>query len=127
MKRQLLTIILFIPILVIGQRKSFNREFEELKNPMLKSESYKAAKKLGIAGGLLGFGGGLIATAVALSPDADTESKKTAVKVTALTGGVFCLLGGAILGNVGQHLIRIEGRKSTVEIKFTGNAFVYNF
>lgn len=122
MKKLILAFLLFP---VIGKSQSFKRQFNELKNPEIKSELYKSSRRLQTAGASLGIGGGLIGASVILSIDANTQSKQTSAKIIAGSGGLFCLIGGILLGNAGESLLRSRNDKKPVA--FTGNSIIYNF
>jgi len=121
--RKLTLIILLIP--AIGKSQSLKRQFNELKYPELKTELYKSSKRLQTAGACLGIGGGLIATSVIFSIDANTKSKQTSAKIIAGSGGLFCLIGGILLGNAGESLLRSRNDKKP--LTFNGNTIIYTF
>jgi hypothetical protein len=121
--KRLLLLTLFIPSLVKSQ--SFKKEYEGIKHPEIKTELFKSSRRLQTAGGLLGVGGAMLAGGIVLSMDADKESKRTAAKIIAGSGGVFCLIGGIILSNAGESLMKI--RKDKNQVAFTGSSIVYTF
>lgn len=122
MKKWLLLIV-FIPC--IAKSQNLKREYEALKHPEIKTELFRSSRRLQTAGGLLGVGGGLLATGLILSIDADTKGRQTGAKIVSGVGGVFCLIGGVILGNAGESLMK--SRQDKNRVAFTGHSISYTF
>ena len=120
---KLLLLILLAPSL--GKAQSFKKEYEGIKHPETKTELFRSSRRLQTAGGLFGVGGGMLATGIILSMDADTKGRRTGAKIVSGAGGVFCLIGGVILGNAGESLMRSRNDKH--QVAFTGNSIVYTF
>lgn len=117
MKKLLLALCLF-PFVTTAQ--SIKNQSRQKKNPEVKTELFKSSRKLQNAGACLGVGGGLLAVGSILAIDADTKTKMTAAKVVSGGGGLFCLVGGILIGGAGESLFRSRDDKKV--IAFTGNA-----
>lgn len=130
MKRLLLPILLFVPILVNAQTKSGtlnqnNRQSEAISNEYKKSEAYKASRRLSAGGAMVAVGGGLLAGGLLLAVDMNDKGQKTAVRVMAAGGGLFMLIGGALIGSSKTGFF---GPRATVgRTTFIGNGLVVNF
>lgn len=120
--KKLLLLVLLIPS--YGMAQSINRQLMEIKHPELKSNLFKASRRIETGAQLLGVGGACVAGAVILSLDADIESKRTTVKIMSAAGGVLCLLGGTILGSAGERLFMSRRDR---QIAFNGNSIIYKF
>lgn len=121
--KNLLLLILFLP--AAGYAQSFNKQFEGIKHPEIKTELYRTSRRLQTSGALIAVGGGFLATGTIISFNADSEGKRTTAKIIAGAGGLFCLIGGVMLSNAGESLFRSRNDKRSVA--FNGSSIVVRF